>query len=135
HTRDDPADVLDPVHPVVLSVSAFFSLLPHPPSSTLFPYTTLFRSDQLDAAVHVHGTMIPGSSGQLVVNPAIAEARQQRAAAWAILKGLMPTESDTDAASMGQADSGHAVRSVASQRAAHAASVRWERARAAREMA
>src|SRR5699024_12795293 len=84
HTRDDPADVLDPVHPVVLSVSAFFSLLPHPPSSTLFPYTTLFRSDQLDAAVHVHGTMIPGSSGQLVVNPAIAEARQQRAAAWAI---------------------------------------------------
>lgn len=95
----------------------------------------LDAADQLDAAVHVHGTMIPGSSGQLVVNPAIAEARQQRAAAWAILKGLMPTESDTDAASMGQADSGHAVRSVASQRAAHAASVRWERARAAREMA
>ena len=31
----------------------------------------------LDAAVAENGTMIPGSKGQLVVNPAVAEARGQ----------------------------------------------------------
>ncbi|GAA1081470.1 hypothetical protein GCM10009642_19350 [Nocardiopsis metallicus] len=93
----------------------------------------LDTADRLDAAVAEHGVMVPGSAGQLVVNPAVSEARQQRAAAWAILRGLVPTEGSADAASMGQAESGHAVRSPASQRAAHAARTRWERARAARE--
>src|SRR5205085_3578379 len=31
-------------HAYVFAVSFFFSLLPPPPRSTLFPYTTLFRS-------------------------------------------------------------------------------------------
>src|SRR5690625_1606223 len=36
-------------HPATSSFPfLFFSLLPPPPTSTLFPYTTLFRSDQRD---------------------------------------------------------------------------------------
>src|SRR5205823_13165313 len=31
-------------HPICLTLFFFPELLPHPPSSTLFPYTTLFRS-------------------------------------------------------------------------------------------
>src|SRR5439155_25330865 len=33
----------------LLLLSFFFSMLPPPPRSTLFPYTTLFRSPELDA--------------------------------------------------------------------------------------
>src|SRR5439155_20930246 len=36
--------------------SFFFSMLPPPPISTLFPYTTLFRSLLLLRRVHVHVT-------------------------------------------------------------------------------
>ncbi|MEU3233175.1 hypothetical protein [Nocardiopsis alba] len=91
----------------------------------------LDAAERLDAAVREHGVMVPGSAGQLVVNPAVSEARQQRAAAWAVLRSMLPADAGTDAASMGQADSGHAARSAASIRASRAASVRWDRARAA----
>src|SRR5439155_26638136 len=30
--------------PLILLISFFFSIIPRPPRSTLFPYTTLFRS-------------------------------------------------------------------------------------------
>src|SRR5437773_7379510 len=36
--------------PIPWSPSSFFSEIPPPPSSTLFPYTTLFRSDRLRLA-------------------------------------------------------------------------------------
>src|SRR5688572_30916151 len=36
------------------SASTFFLRTPTPPRSTLFPYTTLFRSDEPDAAVEPH---------------------------------------------------------------------------------
>src|SRR5205823_12516490 len=39
-------------YPALLSASSLFLLLPPPPRSTLFPYTTLFRSVREDAAVH-----------------------------------------------------------------------------------
>src|SRR5437867_13075237 len=35
------------VRPRLLSTSFFFSIIPLPPRSTLFPYTTLFRSDEV----------------------------------------------------------------------------------------
>ncbi|USY19527.1 hypothetical protein NE857_30535 [Nocardiopsis exhalans] len=90
----------------------------------------LGAAERLDEAVREHGVMVPGSAGQLVVNPAVAEARQQRAAAWVVLRALLPADAGTDAASLGQADSGHAMRSPASVRAARAATARWDRARA-----
>lgn len=91
----------------------------------------LDAAERLDEAVREHGVMVPGSAGQLVVNPAVAEARQQRAAAWVVLRAMLPADAGTDAASLGQADSGHAMRSPASVRAARAATARWDRARAA----
>src|SRR5205807_5143064 len=40
--------------------SSFFTLLPRPPRSTLFPYTTLFRSGVAHPGVALH--VKPGSS-------------------------------------------------------------------------
>src|SRR5438132_2082494 len=37
---------------VILLFSFFFLLIPRPPRSTLFPYTTLFRSDLFDGFHH-----------------------------------------------------------------------------------
>lgn len=91
----------------------------------------LDAAERLDTAVREHGVMLPGSAGQLVVNPAVSEARQQRAAAWTVLRSMLPTDAGTDADSMGQAESGHAARSAASLRASRAATARWDRARAA----
>jgi hypothetical protein len=92
----------------------------------------LDEAERLDAVVRKHGHMIAGSTGQLVLNPAITEARQQRAAAWNVLKNLLADDGGAavDAASMGQADSGHAMRSPASIRASKAVRARWDRARA-----
>src|SRR5439155_8053777 len=36
--------MLSTLPPLLLSYSIFFPMLPQPPTSTLFPYTTLFRS-------------------------------------------------------------------------------------------
>lgn len=93
----------------------------------------LEEAERLDAVVRKHGPMIAGSTGQLVLNPAITEARQQRSAAWNVLKNLLADDGGAavDAASMGQAESGHAMRSPASIRAANAVNTRWARARAA----
>src|SRR5436309_10905001 len=53
-----------------LLVVLFFWIIPHPPISTLFPYTTLFRSggDGEDAAdgirEHEHGRAVPEAAHQ-----------------------------------------------------------------------
>src|SRR5262249_62207392 len=44
HTRHRSVSLL--LHPSPPLFRLFSSLIPHPPTSTLFPYTTLFRSDQ-----------------------------------------------------------------------------------------
>lgn len=93
----------------------------------------LDAAEQLDAAVREHGVMVKGSSGQLVANPAYAEARQQRIAAFAVLKTFMAADAGAagvDAASLGQSDAGMAARSPASIKASKAAATRWGRARA-----
>src|SRR3712207_8212725 len=40
-------------------ISVFFLMIRRPPSSTLFPSTTLFRSGQLDADVDPHPARVP----------------------------------------------------------------------------
>lgn len=93
----------------------------------------LDTAERLDAAVREQGVTIAGSSGQTVAHPAIAEARQQRIAAFAIVKTFMSADegaASADAASLGQSDAGMAVRSPASVKASRAASARWGRARA-----
>ncbi|MFI5528602.1 hypothetical protein ACIA8O_08575 [Kitasatospora sp. NPDC051853] len=50
----------------------------------------LDRAEDCDAAVTAHGVLISGTRGTLVANPAVAEARRERAAAWAIVKTVMP---------------------------------------------
>lgn len=47
-------------------------------------------ADALETAVREHGTMVKGSTGQLVVNPAAVEARLARTAAAQILARLVP---------------------------------------------
>src|SRR5205814_10654961 len=42
--RRSPLPFFSPLHAPILFLFFFFSLLPPPPRSTLFPYTTLFRS-------------------------------------------------------------------------------------------
>src|SRR2546429_3788822 len=40
--------------PLIRFLFFFFLMIRRPPRSTLFPYTTLFRSDQHDVVVHDH---------------------------------------------------------------------------------
>jgi hypothetical protein len=57
--------------------------------ATLFHACALeSQADHLDAQVLADGRMIPGSSGQLVLHPAISEARLTRVAAVAALRAL-----------------------------------------------
>src|SRR5947209_19863250 len=44
-----------------ISFSFFFLMIRRPPRSTLFPYTTLFRSRQ----VHVEGRVLVGGGGEV----------------------------------------------------------------------
>lgn len=82
---------------------------------------------QLDAVVAAEGVMKTGGRYGPALHPAIAEARHQRAAAWAIIKAVIPDDSGSvDAHSLGQAASG------AAHRASKAAQARWDRARAAK---
>ncbi|MFB8770943.1 hypothetical protein VSQ78_24850 [Nocardiopsis alba] len=93
----------------------------------------LDTAERLDAAVREQGVTVSGSSGQTVAHPAIAEARQQRIAAFAVLKTFMSADAGAagvDAASLGQSDEGVAARSPASVKASKAAATRWGRARA-----
>src|SRR5207245_10321165 len=76
----------------ILSLSFFFFLLPPPPTSTLFPYTTLFRSstcpclgraaclrDRRVTRLRVLGARLPQATAQLhVVGESQGQQRQQR---------------------------------------------------------
>lgn len=78
------------------------------------------RIDELGAAVVEHGVMVRGSTGQLVVNPAIAEQRQQQLALSRLLKQL----------GLDEAVEGGAVPSARRSEAARAAAqARWNRPR------
>src|SRR5260370_24187915 len=50
----------------------FFLMIRRPPRSTLFPYTTLFRSRQLDAGLERHDLVGAGSDGRFL-EPVVAD--------------------------------------------------------------
>src|SRR5829696_4335496 len=60
---------------------------------------TLDAIDQLERQIAKDGTMISGASGQPVLHPALAEARQQRLAYARLLDQLgLPSAEDSEAA-------------------------------------
>src|SRR5690349_24203201 len=52
-----------------LLLSLFFLMTRRPPRSTLFPYTTLFRSDQIRDVINVTGLAILGTSIRVTPRP------------------------------------------------------------------
>jgi hypothetical protein len=83
---------------------------------------TLDTIDALSAAIDSDGLMVAGSQGQSVLNPAIAERRQQQAAFARLLTML----------NLGEAESGSSVAKLTSVKAKTAANARWSRSKAAR---
>lgn len=80
---------------------------------------TLDRLDLLDAAIAERGPMVAGSTGQPVVNPALAEARQQAATLHRLIAALKLPEPDEGR-----------VESLTSIKARKAAQARWARKKA-----
>src|SRR5437867_12185485 len=69
----------------VLSPRFFFSLIPRPPRSTLFPYTTLFRSDPVAQRIHHHlqharmrQVHRGAATGEIVVEARIVDRKSTR---------------------------------------------------------
>ena len=75
------------------------------------------RLDQLDTAIDEHGVTVAGSTGQLTVNPALAEYRQCAAAVCKLLGEL-----EIPSGEEGKPET------AASKRGRRAAQVRWNRA-------
>ena len=75
---------------------------------------TLDQIDQLEGSIASLGAMVRGSTGQLVLNPAIAEARGQRALLHKLLAALALPDED-----------GQTVPAAVSQRGKAAAQARW----------
>jgi phage terminase small subunit len=73
----------------------------------------------LEATITKHGTMVTGSKGQPVLNPAVAEARQARLAIGRLL-GQIPEA----------IDDGAETSTAAKEKARKAAQARWRRERA-----
>lgn len=78
---------------------------------------SLDRIDALEALVVTEGQTVIGSTGQTVLHPGIAEARQQRLVLGRLVKQLDLPEEDARPVSS------------ASEKAAHAARERWSRGR------
>jgi uncharacterized protein with PIN domain len=79
---------------------------------------------RLEALVEAEGQMVPGSTGQMRLHPAIAEARAGRLAASKLLDALrLPVEAEATAKAM----------SSTSKRASIASNARWGRVRAEQE--
>ena len=95
---------------------------PHETQLLIEACRALQRIDELEAAVAEHGVMVPGSTGQLVVNPAVAEQRQQQATL-ARLVTLLGIDLDPSSAP---------TVAVISQQARRAAEARWARSKGAR---
>ena len=78
---------------------------------------SLDRIDALEALVATEGQTVTGSTGQTVLHPAIAEARQQRLVLGRLVKQLELPDEDTPPTS-----------SMNTDRARYAAQQRWSRA-------
>jgi phage terminase small subunit len=75
------------------------------------------RIDELNAAIDKHGVTVPGSTGQLTVNPALPELRQCAGAVVKLLGALQIPDAETGV-----------PESAATKRGRRAAQVRWSRA-------
>jgi hypothetical protein len=78
---------------------------------------TLDTIDALSDVIESDGTMIQGSTGQLVLHPAVAERRQQQAAFARMLQML----------NLPEAEGGAAMERATSSRAKAAAAARWSK--------
>src|SRR5205807_9556978 len=56
-------------YPISYSFSFFFLMIPRPPRSTLFPYTTLFRSQHLAAHLELIGSLVASVDAARVFQP------------------------------------------------------------------
>lgn len=74
----------------------------------------LDRLELLDEAVRADGAMVVGSAGQMVLNPAVAEARLQGVALHRLIAALALPDED-----------GQSVPSTSTVRARKAATARW----------
>lgn len=81
---------------------------------------SLDRLDALDALVAEQGQTVTGSTGQTVLHPGIAEARQQRIVLARLVKALAIPEGSVPAG-------GPAVDSATTEKARYAANARWKR--------
>lgn len=75
----------------------------------------LDRAAECDTVIDAHGVLIPGTRGTMVINPAVPEARRERAAAWAIIKTVMP-DAETAEGAMAVTDRSTAARAMARAR-------------------
>lgn len=78
--------------------------------------------DALNESIAEHGVMVVGSQGQLVMNSAVGELRQQQTS-FARLLPLLNLDSDS---------AGSALATLTSVRAKQAANARWSKVKAAR---
>ncbi len=76
---------------------------------------TLDNLDALAAAIAENGTMVAGSQGQMVVNPALTEVRGQRALLHRLLAALGLKDED-----------GQQVPTAQTLRASRAGQARWQ---------
>jgi hypothetical protein len=83
---------------------------------------TLDTIEALSGAIETDGLMITGSQGQLVLNSAVAELRQQQSS-YARLVTML---------NLGEAADGSSVVQVTTSKARAAANARWSRSKVAR---
>lgn len=123
-----------PSPPVVLStrgrklwrdLHAVFEFDAHETAVVIEACRLLDTIDSLQAAITTDGVMLTGSQGQLVVNGAVAELRQQQLALTRLLTAL-----NLDAATAG--GNGVAMQREISSKAKKAADARWSRSKAVR---
>jgi hypothetical protein len=91
------------------------------------------RVADLDALVERDGLMVPGSRGQLVMHPGVSEARLGRVALTRLLASLDLPADDDGEDEVGERRAMTGPKGRRSARAAHAATVRWNRHRAAQQ--
>src|SRR3989440_8381936 len=74
--RDGTTQCRGPVQTGLRGVFVFFLMIRRPPRSTLFPYTTLFRSQR--ATCDVHWTLLDVGTGSGDIARAVTEAARRR---------------------------------------------------------
>src|SRR5256885_16890048 len=72
-----------PYHPALISIIFFFLMIRRPPRSTLFPYTTLFRSVHLRGRIrHRRDRRVPPQERPARGAPAAAARRGALSTGW-----------------------------------------------------